>query len=387
MALWQTFANLGAGNQPLSLFDTLASQIAGCVTIPCTCTGTNTYALAPAPPAPGAAVPPVTSYTNYSQFAFAASAASTGSCTLNVSSIGAKKLFTASGNQAGNGDILNGTLYVVAFNSSLDTGNGGFIILSATPSSLTLPVTVPNGGTGVASFATAYGVLCAGTTSTGNVQVIASVGSSGNVLTSNGAGALPTFQAAGAGSGSLVSIVYYNSTQTITIPVGATKAFVKMIGGGGGAKCDAAPAVIAGAGAGAYLEKYLTGLTPGNTLAFTLGAGGTSAPGNGGNTTLASGSQTITTLTAGGGLAVHATAGSPVNNSSGGTSTNGDLNSTGVGGNAENITVSGPCVSGGGTVGGGAFGAPFPFLGQGATAGQGGAAAGTAGLGIIFWFT
>jgi len=63
---------------------------------------------------------------------------------------------------------------------------------------LDTPVTVANGGTGSASH-TAYAVLCGGTTSTNPVQSIASVGTSGQVLTSNGAGALPTFQAAGGG--------------------------------------------------------------------------------------------------------------------------------------------------------------------------------------------
>ena len=55
---------------------------------------------------------------------------------------------------------------------------------------------VAGGGTGVTSN-TAYAVLCGGTTSTNPVQSIAGVGSAGQVLTSNGAGALPTFQAAG----------------------------------------------------------------------------------------------------------------------------------------------------------------------------------------------
>lgn len=54
-------------------------------------------------------------------------------------------------------------------------------------------VTVPQGGTGAATF-TAYAVLCGGTTATGAFQSIASVGTAGQLLTSNGAGALPTFQ-------------------------------------------------------------------------------------------------------------------------------------------------------------------------------------------------
>jgi hypothetical protein len=64
-------------------------------------------------------------------------------------------------------------------------------------------ITVPYGGTGATSQ-TAYAVLCGGTTSTGAFQSIASVGASGTVLTSNGAGALPTFQAAGS-SGATVA--------------------------------------------------------------------------------------------------------------------------------------------------------------------------------------
>jgi len=65
------------------------------------------------------------------------------------------------------------------------------------------PAQVAMGGTGVASN-TAYTVLCGGTTTTNPIQSIASVGTTGQVLTSNGAGALPTFQAAGGGSGFVV---------------------------------------------------------------------------------------------------------------------------------------------------------------------------------------
>lgn len=54
-------------------------------------------------------------------------------------------------------------------------------------------VTVPYGGTGRASH-TEYAVICGGTTTTAAQQSIASVGTSGQVLTSNGASALPTFQ-------------------------------------------------------------------------------------------------------------------------------------------------------------------------------------------------
>lgn len=70
---------------------------------------------------------------------------------------------------------------------------------TATSLTLTNALAVASGGSGRAS-ATAYAVICGGTTSTGAQQSIASVGNSGQVLTSNGAGALPTFQAAASGA-------------------------------------------------------------------------------------------------------------------------------------------------------------------------------------------
>src|SRR5438445_5455252 len=75
-------------------------------------------------------------------------------------------------------------------------------------------------------------------------------------------------------SGTLVSIVTYSSTQTITIPAGATKAFIRMWGATGGSggissAVGAGGATTGNTGAGGYLEKYLTGLTPAATLAYT----------------------------------------------------------------------------------------------------------------------
>jgi hypothetical protein len=77
------------------------------------------------------------------------------------------------------------------------TGSGDITFTSGTLNIATLnptnALTVPHGGTGDASF-TAYAVICGGTTSTGALQSIAGVGTSGQVLTSNDAAALPTFQ-------------------------------------------------------------------------------------------------------------------------------------------------------------------------------------------------
>lgn len=58
--------------------------------------------------------------------------------------------------------------------------------------SIPVPLTVALGGTGRAT-ATAYGVIIGGTTATGAFQSVA-VGTAGQVLTSNGAGAAPTME-------------------------------------------------------------------------------------------------------------------------------------------------------------------------------------------------
>lgn len=91
-------------------------------------------------------------------------------------------------------------------------------------------VTVAKGGSGRTST-TAYAVICGGTTSTAAEQSIASVGTSGQVLTSNGAGALPTFQPAASGgvtsiaTTSPISGGTITSTGTISLLVNVDHAF------------------------------------------------------------------------------------------------------------------------------------------------------------------
>lgn len=77
-------------------------------------------------------------------------------------------------------------------------------------------VPVADGGTGLSST-TAYAVLCGGTTSTAALQSVASVGTSGYVLTSNGAGALPTFQAAAGGGWTLLGTLTTTSGTSHTL--------------------------------------------------------------------------------------------------------------------------------------------------------------------------
>jgi len=107
----------------------------------------------------------------------------------------------------------------------LPIANGGTNSSSTTYCNLTSNVTgtlpVANGGTGVAST-TVYAVLCGGTTTTGPFQSIASVGTAAQVLTSNGAGALPTFQTPAAGGTTIPAGTVMIFGQT-SAPTGFTK--------------------------------------------------------------------------------------------------------------------------------------------------------------------
>ena len=131
-----------------------------------------------------------------------------------------------------NGTSLSG-LTILA-NSVLTYDNTGTPIFSQTlPSTVQRNITalgtiatgvwqasiigVPYGGTGADSF-TAYGVICGGTTSSGNLQSVADVGTAGYLLTSNGPGALPTFQNGVASgiinTGGINDIAYYSTNPT-----------------------------------------------------------------------------------------------------------------------------------------------------------------------------
>lgn len=74
-----------------------------------------------------------------------------------------------------------------------------FIASHAQFTGLTGTGNVAQGGTGNTTF-TAYSVICAGTTSTGAFQNVSGLGTSGQVLTSNGAGSLPTWATASGSS-------------------------------------------------------------------------------------------------------------------------------------------------------------------------------------------
>lgn len=97
---------------------------------------------------------------------------------------------------AGTGTVTSVAASVPAFLSVSGSPVTTSGTLAISYSGTALPVA--NGGTGDTSL-TAYAPLFGGTTSTGAIQS-GTVGTAGHVLTSNGAGALPTFQAVSAGT-------------------------------------------------------------------------------------------------------------------------------------------------------------------------------------------
>ncbi len=102
----------------------------------------------------------------------------------------------------------------MATNNAINLKDAGIVSYdgAGTFSSVGNPLTVANGGTTNSSL-TAYTVLCGGTTSTNPIQPISSVGVSGQMLTSNGAGALPSFQG---GTGQYVLKICTSSGSSVT---------------------------------------------------------------------------------------------------------------------------------------------------------------------------
>jgi hypothetical protein len=245
----------------------------------------------------------------------------------------------------------------------------GNLALGTANTNVSGTLTVTNGGTGNAS-ATAYALLAGGTTTTGAFQSLASVGTSGQILTSNGAGALPTFQTAAGGGGLGGQTVYTTAgSNTFTIPTGKTVIKVTVIGGGGGSgTTNTWVQMTGGGGGGGATIKYLTGLTPGNTLTVTVGAAGSagsagSGGGTGGTSSVASGTQTITTISATGGSGGSSQQQYLSSGGSGGVGSSGDINAKGGSGGTSVVASKGcnPDVIFNGTGGGSIL---YPTTGQ-----------------------
>lgn len=208
-------------------------------------------------------------------------------------------------------------------------------------------------------------------TNTGAISVGSSgtaTGTSGQVLTSAGSNAPPTWSTISATGALIRAPRVLTSGTSYTTPSNCTAIYVEAVGagGGGGGVPSNQYQAGGGGGAGAYAAKYFT-VTGSTAYTYAIGSGGSGA---GGNTTFAVGA---TTLTANGG-----SAGTSTTAGAGGTATNGDLNATGnagVAGSRVTSTSVSASGAGGGSIFGGA-GLPVTTNNNGGNGSNGGGGAG-----------
>ena len=132
MTLPNTFAN--ETSPGMIELDQNFSAVAGMATWNATATGTNVIALTTTSNQPA-----VSAYTDRQRFQFIGPNNSTGSVTVAVNSLAALPLYLPSGTQAASGDVASGAPYIVIYLAALNSGGGGFQIVSAVPASGTAP--------------------------------------------------------------------------------------------------------------------------------------------------------------------------------------------------------------------------------------------------------
>jgi len=209
-------------------------------------------------------------------------------------------------NSSGQAEFTAGTAALPAITSTGDTNTGVFYPAADT-------VAIATSGTEQVRVASAGQIGIGG----------ANYGTSGQVLTSGGASAAPSWAAVSATGQLLRAPQILTSGTSYTTPANCTAIYVEAVGGGGGGGKDAGSANFSGGGGGGgggYAAKYFT-VTASTPYTYAIGAGGATTPTAGGNTTFTVGA---TTITAGGG-SVGSNGGTALGGA-GGTSTNGDLN-------------------------------------------------------------
>jgi hypothetical protein len=144
-------------------------------------------------------------------------------------------------------------------------------------------------------------------------------GSSGQVLTSSGAGAAPTWETPAAGGFSNIQVLTSGTSWTAPAGVTKIKVYVTGAGGAGGGTTSSLGRAGGGGGAGGTAIKIFT-VTPGSSYSYAIGAA------SGGNSTF---TVSGTTVTGGGGGGGTPGASGSIGGGVGGTATNGDMNING----------------------------------------------------------
>lgn len=263
------------------------------------------------------------------------------------------------------------------FNSGVGVGNTAYYCIA---------------GQGTSEWEVGFGTLSASTT-LARTKIFASSNAGSAVNFSAGTkDVFVTFPASAGYSGASGQV--FTASGTFTIPTGITRVKMTIVGGGGGGGggtsgtgCGDLPDAGGGVVGGGAAVKWLTSLTPGNTLTVTRGAGGAggASPGgngtSGGTSSVASGTETITTVSATGGAAGIGSGGG----GNGGVGSSGDLNMTGgagIAGGETGISYGGASFMAGAAKGN----AAGTVYGGGGGGGAAGDSAGLAGAnGVIFF--
>jgi hypothetical protein len=218
----------------------------------------------------------------------------------------------------------------------------------------------------------------------------ATYGTSGQVLTSGGASAAPTWTTP---TGGFSNLQVFSASGTFTVPAGITKVKVTVVGGGGGGAGGISGSYQGnGGGAGGASIKIISGLTPAGTVTVTVGTGGTAgsagANAGGSGNTSSFGAYCSATGGAGGQNSSVSTA-----SAAGGVGSSGDLNIQGSASTSGSITDSYPSpgassiLGGGGACTAGAAGSTGGAYGGGGGGGYGisgiNRAGGAGGAGVV----
>lgn len=142
--------------------------------------------------------------------------------------------------------------------------------------SLTTGVTgilpIANGGTNASSMTNTNGVNYFD----GTRIVTTTVGTAGQVLTSNGSGMAPTFQPAGGGGGGSITITTYNSPGSNTFTKAVSTKIIEVYawgGGGGGSKSSGGNPGNGGGNGGAFYYRIPASFIA-SSVTVTVGTGG-----------------------------------------------------------------------------------------------------------------
>lgn len=322
------------------------------VVVPCTATGINSYTLTPF-----ANTMVVSSYSDQEQYSFEAPATAATAVTVGIGSLPAINLYQADGQtQAGAGDIAQNLFYQIAYQSYLNTGAGGFVIVSQINPADALDIISAVQGSVLYRSSTAWAAL--GPPATPGLS-----------LQTQGPGANPVW-----GTGGVSQMHQQNFSApgifTFSTPSGTgilTTFKLTLTGAGAGGDTFGD-----GGGAGATAIHWFSGLSNGTSVAVTIGSGSSgasaAATSSGGPSVVTVGAMNVK---AGGG---GGTGGSAIFAGQGGVATGAVINVMGGGGGVGNVGGTEHGTGGASFWGGGGQGASStpPFSLSGVAPGSGG---------------